>query len=235
MILALGDLHYPFHNRQALSDALDILSQETRRCLSQKEKIYVVQIGDLFDQYGFTKFPKKNLIRPEKELEQARFHAERMWFNIKKISSKIECHQILGNHDLRAAKRCQEKLPEAQVLIKNSILELYRFEGVELHENPTLPLWINDIRFIHGYKKHGTHMTSSQHKTVVGHSHKGGIVYSNAELPGGRKRLIYELNCGWMGDENRFPDIFGYGAEKATGWTIGVGLIDSYGPRFIPF
>lgn len=233
MIFVLGDTHFPFHHRQALQSAIDYIAQNAKHCLSNNIPMWCVQMGDLFDQYGFSRFPKKNIIHPEKELRQAAYHAEQMWIEIRKISPRILCYQLLGNHCVRAVKRCQEVLPAAQELVKKHMMELYTFDGVRTLDDPRHALWIRDIKFIHGYKKHGDHMKVSHCKTVVGHTHKPGIVIQNDETRGGKKTIIWELNVGWLGNEEKFQDVFGYTPERMTGWTTGIGVIDSYGPRFI--
>lgn len=198
----------------------------------KKDITHVVQLGDLMDQYAFSHFAKK-YISSDKEIKSARFHAEKMWSIIYSLVPKADLTQLTGNHDLRMFKRTQERLPEGQEIIQQYVHELYKFDNVKTIYDYREPLWIEDIRFLHGYKKHGTHMLHSMHKTVVGHLHTAGIVYANVELPGGEKRLIWEANAGYLGDEIKFVDQLGYTAERLTKWTVGFLSIDKFGPKFI--
>lgn len=226
VIICIGDTHFPFHDRVALSMVMDFISDH------KKEVTHVVQMGDLLDQYCFSKFSKR-YVSSDKEIKSGRHFAEKMWLTIQSIVPGAELTQITGNHDVRMFKRAQERLPEGQEIIKQYAHELYTFDNVNTLHDPREPLWIRDIRFLHGYKKHGTHMLHSHHKTVVGHLHVGGIVYRNIEKPNGDKEVIWELNAGFLGDEIKFQDVLGYTPEKMTGWTLGLGVIDKYGPRFI--
>lgn len=216
----------PFHDRVALSMVVDFIAQ------NKKDITHVVQLGDLLDQYAFSHFAKK-YTSSDKEIKAGRHHAEMMWKTIFALVPKSQLVQLCGNHDLRMFKRAQERLPESQEIVKKFTHELYSFNNVKTIFDYREAYWINDIRFLHGYKKHGTHMLHSMQKTVVGHLHTAGLVYRNVETANGERRLIYEANAGFLGDEVKFIDQLGYTPEKLTGWTLGFLVIDNYGPRFI--
>lgn len=226
MIICIGDTHFPYHDRVALSMVMDFISDH------KKEVTHVVQMGDLLDQYCFSKFSKK-FISSDKEIKSGRHFGEKMWNIIYGIVPNAALAQLTGNHDMRMFKRAQERLPEGQEIVQQYVHELYRFDNVKTIYDYREPLWIKDIRLLHGYKKHGTHMLHSHHKTVCGHLHTGGIIYKSTEKPGGEKETIWELNVGFLGDEIKFQDVLGYTPERMTGWTLGMGVIDQYGPRFV--
>lgn len=221
-ILVLGDLHFPYHNKKALKEVLYAIKQEKPK--------YVVQIGDLYDQYSFSRFTRKNITLPETELRDARGFAEEMWSRIH--SSSIKSFQILGNHDMRLIKRVEEKLPEAQELIKKSLMELYRFKGITTIEDDRDELVINNTMFIHGYRSRlGDHMRFNKMSTVVGHSHVGGVVFEQY-----RGNILFELNAGYLADETAEP--LRYRPQTSSRWTLGYGLITYRKgiacPQFIP-
>ncbi len=216
--LILGDIHFPYHNKKALKEALYAVKHE--------KPTHVVQIGDLYDQYGFSRFTRKNLELPEEELRQARSLAKELWMGIRARAAK--CYQLLGNHDIRLIKRAQERLPEAQDLVKKSILELYRFKGVTTIEDDRSVLKIGNIAFHHGYlSKLGDHMRYLGQRTVVGHSHVGGVVFEQRD-----KEILWELNAGFLADETSEP--LRYRPTKTSKWTLGFGLITDGKPQFIP-
>lgn len=216
----LGDIHFPFHKESALKEALYLTKQI--------KPTHVVQIGDLYDQYGFSRFTRKNIILPEQELREAVSLANEMWETVRKNCSTNVLYQLLGNHDVRLIKRAQERLPEAQDLIKEKVMELYRFKNVKTIEDDREELVINDIVFQHGYRsKLGDHMKFNKKSTVVGHSHTGGTVFE--QLSG---KVLFELNAGYLADETSEP--LRYRPQNTSKWTLGVGLVDESGPRFIP-
>lgn len=224
-VIALGDIHFPYHHRKALSLSINIIKNA--------QPTHVIQMGDLYEQKPFSRFPGRNTMQAEQELDSARHFATKMWAEIHNAAPNAKLIQILGNHDLMALKRCQEKLPAAQSLVERSIFELYQFENVEFWNDPRAAYWIGNVRYIHGHKKFGDHAKHSGHHTVCGHSHKGGVLYYQQELPNGGKRLISELNCGWLGDEQKYQEIFGYTENKISQYTLGLGMIDDFGPRFV--
>lgn len=220
-ILILGDIHFPYHNKKALKEAMYAVKHE--------KPTHVVQIGDLYDQYSFSRFTRKNLTLPEQELREARLHAEDMWESCNRSARK---YQLLGNHDIRLIKRAEERLPEAQDLIKRSMLELYRFKGVRTIEDDRDLFKIGDITFHHGYlSRLGDHMRYFGTSTVVGHSHVGGAVFEQRN-----GKTLFELNAGYLADETAEP--LRYRPTKSSKWTLGFGLITYRGqtpcPQFIP-
>lgn len=226
-VIVLGDIHFPYHHRKALAIAISMIKKT--------QPSHVIQMGDLFEQKNFSRFPGRNGMQAEVELDSARYFAKKMWADIQTAAPNAKLIQILGNHDKMAFKRCQEKLPAAQTLVERSMLEFYVFEGVTLHSDERAAYWIDDVRFLHGYKKFGDHSKHSGHKTVCGHSHKGAVAFFQFELPDSSKRMIWECNAGWLGDEETYQDVFGYKPERVSGNTLGISMIDDFGPRFIPF
>lgn len=220
-IVAIPDIHFPYHNSRALKEVLYAVKHE--------KPTHIVHLGDLYDQYAFSRFTRKNLELPEQELKQARLQAIDMW---EACDVKARRYQLLGNHDVRLLKRSQEKLPEAQELIKRSVMELYRFKGVKTIEDDRDLLEIAGIAFHHGYlSKLGDHMRYFGKSTVVGHSHTGGVVYEQRD-----GKTLFELNAGFLADETAEP--LRYRPTKSSKWTLGFGLITFRGktacPAFIP-
>ena len=63
---------------------------------------------------------------------------------------------------------------------------------------------------------------------VCGHSHVGGVKF----IPRGLNPL-WELNTGHCLDRHAEP--FSYTKQKRlSNWLPGFGIIDNYGPRFVP-
>lgn len=219
-ILILGDIHFPFHNKKAVKEALYAVKQE--------KPTHVVQIGDLYDQYSFSRFTRKNLETPDEELRRGHESAIDLWNSISRSSPNSKRYQILGNHDVRLIKRVQDRLPEAQEIIKRSVMELYQFKGVTTIEDDRSVLKIGNIAFHHGYlSRLGDHMRYLGQRTVVGHSHTGGVVFEQRA-----GEIIWELNAGYLADETSEP--LRYRPTKTSKWTLGFGLITNGKPQFIP-
>lgn len=218
--LILGDLHAPFVNHHALDFVYKFAEIH--------KPDFIVQIGDLYDLYAHTKFPRsQNGYGPQQEEELGRKCAEEMWRTVRRICPNAKCVQLKGNHDIRPLRRTLEHLPVLEHVVDKYFNELMTFEGVELITDHRQEYYCDNIQFIHGYRSRiGEHRDYALMNTVCGHQHIGGCVYRRF-----RNQTIYELNAGLLGD----PDskVMAYTPQKTTNRTPGFGWIDEYGARFI--
>ncbi len=224
-ILPIGDIHFPYHNKKALNKIYKVVKE--------KQPDYIIQMGDLIDQYYFSKYTKNvDFTTPEKELARARKDAELFWSTIQKLSPKSKCYQLKGNHDERLIKRVQEKLPEITSLMKKVIDDLYAFPNVTTMPSERDELIIDGLMFIHGHLSQlGDHSKKNLMNVVVGHSHTGGVRFFKH-----KNKILWELNAGYLADENALP--LQYGLQKMKTWTLGYGLLTKadgiWQPQFIP-
>jgi predicted phosphodiesterase len=225
-IVVLGDIHFPYENKKAVAKAIAYIKEV--------KPTHVVQIGDLYDQYFFSRYSKNvNYTSPEKELAESFKRASKMWSEIRKVSPNTVCVQLLGNHDLRLHKRIQEKLPEVESLVREKIKSLYSFPGVKTFFDSRQEVQIEDLLFHHGYLSQlGAHVKKYNKSIVVGHSHVAGVIYTKHN-----NKTIFEFNTGFLGDKKALP--LNYGEAKLKSWTVGIGDIykkkGHWLPNFISF
>jgi predicted phosphodiesterase len=219
-VLVIPDIHYPFHCKRVE----DAIFKKAQRCQPK----YIVQVGDLYDLYAHSKFPRSlNLYSPVEEEAMAREGAENMWKTLRAASPNSKCIQIKGNHDIRPVRRTLEKQPEVEHIVSAHLDKLMTFEGVELVKDYREEYVIDGVMYHHGYRtKLGDHRDYVLRNMVVGHTHKGGVVYRRI-----RDEVIWELNAGFAGDPH--AKVFGYMPQKTCDYTPGFGYIDEEGPRFI--
>lgn len=211
----------PYHNRSAMKKVYEHIKL--------LKPTHIVQIGDLYDQYSFSRFTKKNITTSTQELRRARNDGVEFWRQCKKLARGASCYQLLGNHDIRLTKRIADKVPEAYEFVKEELDRLYTFEGVKTIYDERELLKIGNVSFHHGYLSNlGAHSKSHGCNIVVGHSHVGGCVFEQRA-----GKIIWELNAGYLADETSEP--LRYRPTKTSKWTLGIGFVDSNGPRFIPF
>ena len=215
-IVALGDVHAPFHNKKAL--------QEAYQLIKRYQPEVVVQMGDLYDFVSFSKFPKNpNFITPDDEIEQGREAAEEMWDCVKIACPKARKIQLKGNHDIRPIRYVKEFANASITVMKKFVKDMMTFPGVELVEDE---YEIDGIVFMHGFKKLGEHAKWNQQSTCVAHSHRPGVIYDS-----NRNGPFFEFNVGWLGDPK--SEAFSYGAWKKLHKMVnGIGYIDKFGPVF---
>jgi hypothetical protein len=220
VFLCLGDTHFPFADPRALERVYDLAER--------LQPTVVIQMGDLHDMLSWSKFPSSQLhFTPKGEIEGAFEGAKEMWRKIRAIVPQARLIQIRGNHDIRPLKRVLEVAPALEVFLE--LDRFYRFEGVELIADHREELIIDGIAFLHGYRTRlGDHASYMMHNAVVGHSHRGGVAFKHI-----RGKTLWELNCGFLADPTSKG--LSYTPQKITDWTQGVGIIDSLGPRFVPF
>lgn len=222
LVFAVGDKHFPFNSSFTTSAIIDDIAAE--------QPSVVVQLGDLYDLYSYSRFPRThNVYTPKMELDLGRQQAENFWAAVIKAAPKATCYQLWGNHDDRAVKRILEKSPEHLHFVEQGMRELMQFDGVTTMPDSREELVINDVVYIHGYLSMlGAHARTNQRRVVCGHSHLGGVVYIKTE-----RDILWELNAGWTG--NRHAVAMGYAPQRRfSRFTTGYAKVDRYGPRFVP-
>lgn len=225
-IIVVGDLHFPFTDLDKLSDVLVAISDE--------QPDLVVQIGDLYDFYCYSRFAKSaNKCEPLEETTKARGMAEFFWASVQALAPKADCLQLVGNHDIRVVKQVMDKLPEWEGILTDHLTEMMSFDGVTTEISATQEVIVDGIVFMHGFRtKLGDHARYNRLPTVVGHSHTGGVVFEKLMGDG----VIWELNCGQTVDYNAHA--LQYGNQKHKKWVAGYGLIEKkngiWCPSFIP-
>lgn len=219
-ILVAGDAHFPFADKAKVSTFLSLVRD--------LKPTHVIQIGDLYDMYTFSRFARSvNLVSSQDELEAGRAQATAFWKAVKAASPKADCTQVLGNHSARLFKSLLSRAPEFEPLVAETVEGLLDFPGVRNMGSPRSELVINDIVFIHGWScRPGFHRDYFGQSVVHGHTHHAGISYKAQ-----KGTPLFELDCGHMADSSTLP--LSYGETKTTNWIAGCGFIDAHGPRVI--
>lgn len=221
--VVIGDLHFPFHHEAALEWALERAAEA--------EPEAVVQVGDLFDYFSQSRFPRnRSVMTAAEEMERGREAAVQFWAAVQKRMPKAACYQLYGNHDERPLKRILESLPDLMPLVAPSLRGLHEFDGVTTLPDAKTELVLGGVVYQHGWRSRlGEHASHNGRPTVHGHTHHGGTWFRND----GRGSL-WELDAGCLVDLEH--EAFDYRIQKKLyGVTVGIGLIDGDGPRFIPF
>ena len=217
----LGDLHFPWHDRRALDLAL--------AAIRQGKPDLVVQIGDLYDNFSFSRFDKDpNVEKPRVEMERARQQALDMWFDIRAFAPGARLIQLQGNHDSERLEKLSLRLaPALYDLVSQKAQELMTFPGVE-----TRPAYRDHVdvkvqgerwRLTHGiFSSTLAHVKHHLTNVALGHLHRGEVVPF---------RQYTGLNVGYLADPG--APVFRYRQTLVNDWTQGIGVIDEQGPRFM--
>ncbi len=220
-VVIFGDMHLPFCDVKTLQHGL--------RYVKHVKPDLVVQIGDLVDNYCFSRFYKSpDLITPKEELKKARLMAELFWDQVHKNAPKAQRVQLEGNHDTERLEKASLMLaPALSSVVHKAAKELMTFDGVltvpGYRDTYSARVQGEKVEFLHGvFSTTIAHVRHYGANVVMGHLHRGEL-QTDGELFG--------LNVGYLGD----PDspIFNYTRTKLRGWTSGIGVIDNEGPRFV--
>lgn len=220
-VLAIPDMHLPFCDWKKVQKVYELLKEH--------QFDYIVQLGDLKDRFTFSRFARSHdVMTPKEEVQEARDGAVNFWAQIHKLAPKAKKIQLTGNHEERLIKSTLEKFPEIYSIIKKADQEMFKFAQVKTIYDSRAEFEIDGVIYCHGYlTKLGDHAKHLLKPVVHGHTHRGGVIFFNL---GGK--TIWELDCGFLADPLQVPLM--YGPTKTTLWTQGVGIVDAYGPRFIP-
>lgn len=219
-VLAVPDMHLPWVDWKAVDKIYELI---------EKEKPHVViQLGDLQDFFAYSRFARSlDVCTPKEEVQEGRAGAVNFWKTVRKLLPRTaRCVQLSGNHDRRLLARALEKFPEILSIVR--VQDLFSFPQVETFQDAADFFELDGVVYTHGYlTRLGDHAKHFQANVVHGHTHRGGVIFFNT-----RKGPIWELDCGFIADQTAIP--LQYGATKHNHWIKGCGLIDDYGPRFIP-
>ena len=219
-MLILGDFHAPFHSERALEEVVKF-------CEIFQPK-YIIQMGDVFDMYSHSKFPRShNIFTPKEEEALAREAVENMWKSLKAKAPKATCYQVLGNHDARPLKRVVESLPTMEHWVQGYFKEIMTFDGVTTMFDIREELEIDQILFTHGFlHSEGRHRDYYLRNVVFGHLHKLWVQYRRFH-----RQTFWEMCCGFLGE----PESKGltYQPSKQANYQLGFSAIDQFGPRVI--
>lgn len=212
-VLVISDTHFPYEHKRSIRKIMDLVEETNPD--------YVVQIGDLLDQYVFSKYSRKLKITPEQDIRRGLKAAAAMWTEIQERSD-ADCIQVLGNHDMRLAKRIAEKLPEAEGMLSHK--ELYNFKKVDVLESDRDYVEIDGVVYCHGWlSKSIDHAKHFLKPTVHGHRHRPTIETFGKHL--------WSMDVGLVADENQSP--LQYTMSRTTNWRRACGMVEDGQPRLI--
>lgn len=215
-ILVIPDLHIPFEHKNALRFVSDLKSQY--HCTK------TIQIGDIVDQYGFSRYPRDpDSVTTRDEVVESRSKIQE-W-----ASEFPELIITTGNHCKRIHKRLYEiGIPHDLVL--KTVSEIYdmpkKWKWVSEHEE-------NNIMFIHGSKSgpyaHINTAKDFRQSVVIGHTHSTLAV----DYMSGFNDRIFGANTGCLIDQNEYA--FFYARELTRRPVLGaMVLINGTLPLTIP-
>lgn len=217
-VLAIPDLHWPWADKSIVDQIVD--------AVEGLRPDVVIQLGDLYDFYAQSSFPKHPEISPKDEVRLGRAAAEEMWHRLVVASPKSKRIQLKGNHDVRPAKRLVEKAPELASFC--NLHDIFVFPKVETIHDPREAPLIDGVMYIHGHmSKPNSHMHHYQNSVVRGHSHMGSCIFENTW-----HGHLFELSCGYAADPTSVP--MSYTHMRSVKWCHGFGVVNVLGPRFVP-
>lgn len=188
-ILALFDIHFPFHDKKALETAIEFDSGYDT----------IIIGGDMLDMYSGSKFCKD----PGYKKMQDEIKIGKHFFEfLRNKFPKAEIHYIEGNHDIRLKKYLwdhAQALAGLEVLKLSSLLELDKHK-VHFYDNGTI-LKAGGLHILHGNEtgvKGGknparTMLYNVLDNVIFGHFHKSQTIPSRRI--GGEEVVTRSVGC----------------------------------------
>lgn len=214
-VLAIGDVHFPFEHQDML------------KFLTAIKKKYnpnlIIQMGDLFDNHSTSRWEHDpDGYSPGDELKAARKHSKGLF----KLFPRVT--MILGNHDVRSAKKAFSVGISAHVLSSP-----HEIMGLPKGWEVTNEYIIDGVRYVHGdgFSGHNAHRkaaATSMQSTAIGHIHShAGVAYL-----ANHNGLYFGLNVGCLIDHHKYA--FEYAKFCPDKPILGCAIIDKGVPHFIP-
>jgi hypothetical protein len=178
--------------------------------------------------FSYSKYAKSlSVMTPKEESTRARACAEKMWKRFLNDCRKARLVQLVGNHDERPLIKILEKTPENEHIANDWFRRFMTFDGVETVFDPKQEFIYDGVCYMHGFRKFGEHAIYNQMNTVTGHLHRGAVQW-NENINGS----YFELNAGFLGDKDSAALKY-KSQNRITKMTLGFGIIDKLGPRFV--
>lgn len=214
-VLAIPDLHIPFHHK----DALKFLAAVKRKYKPQ----VAVSLGDLEDWHSISMHDHDpDGLSPGMELSELRKQVKPLFKLFPKL---FICTSNHGNLPIRRAFKFG---------LPSELIKSFR----DILQAPQSWVWADQWEFDGVVYEHGEAFSGAQgaiksananmQSTVIGHIHAfAGIQYS-----ANQKHLIYGFNVGCLIDKDAYA--FAYGKKIKAKPILGVGIIHNGIPTFIP-
>lgn len=219
-VIAIPDMHLPWVDWKKVDHIYDYI-QDSKADV-------IIQLGDLFDQFSYSKFARTHdLMTPKEEIQEAKEGANNFWKTVHRLKPKAEKIQLMGNHDVRLLSRACERYPEIASFLSKMSDDLYKFPNVKTIPDARDGIIIEDVLYVHGFLTQlGSHMKHFGMNVVHGHTHRAGTIYINY-----MGKVLWEHDSGYVADKKAVP--LSYGPSKHTNSVTGFSEIGPLGPRFI--
>lgn len=185
VLIGIPDLHFPFCHRGFLKWSIKMVSKYQ----DFFQTVHVIQLGDMYDLYGFSRWGKIEKTNAKKEVETARKLATEFWENIR--GNNVKKYQLIGNHDTRSEKfaRRQEEQVQEYIPIAKELLSFPDVYCVDSEFDTLQFKTLNDeLLAMHGYLRDSmAHLNKFETNIIHGHTHKGDLIF---------KRDKFALDCG---------------------------------------
>jgi predicted phosphodiesterase len=188
----LSDIHFPYHDLQALTCAIKHLKEENIDCLYLN--------GDVTDQYSISRHERDPLMRDfKREVDMNRDFLQRL----RDIFRTIPIYYKLGNHENRFARALQVQAEEFAQLHDLQFDIFFRLDklGITMIED-WQGMEMGDLLVLHGHELYGGGgVNPSQNlfnkticNTLIGHVHRT----SNTQKKNGFKEFINTYSTGCL-------------------------------------
>jgi metallophosphoesterase superfamily enzyme len=216
----IGDLHIPFEHKGYLPFLKDTF---------RKHHVgEIVSIGDLFDQYSYSRFIKKPISMNPRE--ETKISKERIQKYIKAFPKLKVC---LGNHDTRYIDRAEEFGIDSDIL--QGFRDIYGLPDTwEIYDEYDNYLIMDDVLYIHGSAYNGEKgakiaSMTEQMSVVMGHAHSFAGYWPIVN----KRKIMFGLNVGCGISPHEYA--FAYNKKDKLRPILGCGIVYNSGyAQFIP-
>lgn len=192
-ILVLSDIHCPYHDVEALSQAMS----------SIEDPDSVILLGDVLDFHRISKYPNdKDTLSFTEEL----IIGKQLLYGIRERFPNSNIYYIEGNHEVRLDAYIQRNANELSDLPSLRMEALLGLDAIEIPYIKNGFIHCGDMTFLHGHEMRGIggvnpsrKLFGKMHKSAMcGHLHRPDVFYTRD----GAGKLIQCHVIGHLGEPN---------------------------------
>lgn len=236
----IPDSHIPFHSERRLELLFSVLQYAHKHVSPVKYVLVQGDFGDFYSVMSHMRDPQHVGMLLEEEV----LTVNRMLNRIDSEFPRAIKYFTQGNHEYRFERYIQTKAPELFGMVSvDKLFQMHRrkrWRWVPYGPEQRVRIGKSNLYARHeplGGGENSARLTVKKGlcSMTFGHTHRIDM----AQVTSFNGETHYSFSCGWLGDKEKYPEVFGY-VKGIAQWAAGFGLVwidedtGEFWPHIIP-